>query len=157
MSSFNFWRKWAVWVIGGMSRRLCRSEQAAGLRLGTWDISPTLRGTRGKHLNHLHPFRPFKSCGVEWAGGYVGVSRRLCWWPMWLLCHPQSQLDFGFLTALGLGLGLGLGGLDLGLGLDNYSKRREMRHRYRDVFFSCWPYAWILYSILLPWLGVFKY
>ena len=32
---------------------------------------------------------------------------------------PQSQLDFGFLIALGLGFGLG--GLDLGLGLDNKS------------------------------------
>ena len=36
---------------------------------------------------------------------------------MGLLCHPQSQLDFGFLTALGLGLGLGE--LDFGLELDN--------------------------------------
>ena len=34
---------------------------------------------------------------------------------------------------------------------------RELRHRYRDVFFSCWPCAWIEYSILLLWLGVFKY
>ena len=34
---------------------------------------------------------------------------------------------------------------------------REPRHRYRDVFFSCWPFAGIEYSIPLPWLGVFKY
>ena len=34
---------------------------------------------------------------------------------------------------------------------------RELRHRYRDVFFSCWPSAWIKCSFLLPWLGVFKY
>ena len=35
-------------------------------------------------------------------------------------------------------------------------KWRELRHRYRDVFFSCWPYTGIKYSILLPWLGEFQ-
>ena len=39
---------------------------------------------------------------------------------------PESQFDFGFLTALDLGFGLR--GLDFGLGLDNeeYDKRKTM-------------------------------
>ena len=40
---------------------------------------------------------------------------------------------------------------------DTNMNLRESRHGYRHVFFSCWPCAWIKYSILLPWLGVFKY
>ena len=119
---------WAVSVIDGneqfelgvewaMSRRLCWwNEQelivqrvfAGKLLPWTLDTSPTLSGTWGMHLNHLLPLKPFKSCGVEWAGGYVGNEQAAMLVAYVILLSPQVPW-------------LGFGLSDFGLGLDNNS------------------------------------
>ena len=46
-----------------------------------------------------------KSYGWEWAVGYVGVSSRVCWWPMWFWCQPKVQILFFFFGGLLFNLG----------------------------------------------------
>ena len=68
-----------------------------------------------------------KSCGVEWAGGYVVSEQAAMWWGGWPLgfyCHPKSlDWDLDFWT--------------FGLGLDNildisFNQHESWEHRFLD-------------------------
>ena len=78
------------------------------ITLGTWDTSPTHRGTWGMQHNHFLPLRPSKVKG--WV---VGMMAYVILVPVSVIIGP-------------LYLGLGLVGLDLGLGLDNLDRKENL-------------------------------
>ena len=85
---------WAVWPLGWNWAVSCRKLSWADGIKTIW--------TQISCLNYLKVKNEQFELGVEWAVGYmVGEQLGIWWWPMWLLCQPQSKkLDFGFFQTL---------------------------------------------------------